>query len=88
MKNRKSIFPEQLSISILNQTVPAGINFRVDIYFDQCGDDKSRRKLLNRKFYYSFKTYNQIIERFHSTKKYYGSKVVFSTEAYKNAEQF
>lgn len=79
--------PEQLSLSILNQTKAAGINFRVDTYFDPYGDGKSDRKLLNRKFYYSFKTYDEIIARFHST-KYYGSEVTFSEKSYKKARQF
>lgn len=79
--------PKQLSLSILNQTKASGINFRVDIYFDPYGDGKSARKLFKRKFFYSFKTYQEIIERFHST-KYYGSEVVFSEKNYIKATQF
>ena len=79
--------PEQLSLSILNQTKASGINFRVDFYFDPYGDGKSARKLFKRKFYYSFKNYQEIIERFHST-KYYESEVIFSEQPYKKATQF
>lgn len=81
---RKLLYPGQISLSVLAQSLPAGIYFRVDNYFDPFGDGKSGKKLLNRKFYYSFKSYKEILDRFNDN-KYYGSEVIFSETPYKNA---
>lgn len=86
MKN-KFILPGQLSLSILNQSLPAGINFRVDTYFDPYGDGKSKRKLFKREFFYSFRCYQEILNRF-DTKKYYGSEVIFAIKPYQKAKNF
>lgn len=83
----KTINTQLLSTEDLTKKQSHPINFRVDIYFDPYGDGKSKRKILKREYYYSFKSRQEILDRF-DDKLYYGSEVVFTDKNYKKAKSF